>query len=189
MCIGCPAYRKLGPSPRRVSKVMSCFYHRTAHSRPPHMHDAADGADWLSDRCSVAGLYWNQEPPREAAVFVEFGVPANFELVRGLLTGDLLEVTTAIPRRSASRMWARPGSPSVDVLAVTSTSRSVSVARSPSIALGQCRTPSWSAIDPPGRQPPRLRVEGTSQPPANHAKPHEPDPQRAHQATERSCTR
>lgn len=34
---------------------MSCFYHRTAHSRPPHMHDAADGADCLSDRCSVAG--------------------------------------------------------------------------------------------------------------------------------------
>jgi len=41
----------------------------------------------------------------------------------------------------------------------------------------------------PGRQPPRLRAEGTGQPSANRAKPDKPDPQRAHRATDRSRTR
>ena len=56
-------------------------------------------------------------------------------------TGHLLEVTTGIRRCSASRMWVRPGSPPAGGLAVTSTSRSASVARSPSIAPGQARAP------------------------------------------------
>jgi hypothetical protein len=46
-------------------------------------------------------------------------------------------------------MCARLGSPSVIGLAVTSTRRSASVARSPSIVLDQHRTPGCSAIDLP----------------------------------------
>jgi hypothetical protein len=41
----------------------------------------------------------------------------------------------------------------------------------------------------PGREPPRLLIEGTGQPPPDHAEPDKPDPQRAHQTTDRSRTR
>ena len=41
----------------------------------------------------------------------------------------------------------------------------------------------------PGREPPRLLIQGTGQPPPDRAKPDKPDPQRAHQITERSRTR
>ena len=77
-------------------------------------------------------------------------------------TGHLFEVTTGIARSSASRMCAKPGSPSADGLAATSTRRSASVARSPSSALGQRCTPGSSAIDLPLEASPS--TEGRSSP-------------------------
>ena len=35
-----------------------------------------------SDRCSVVGPYRDEKPPREVAILIEFGVPANFESIR-----------------------------------------------------------------------------------------------------------
>ncbi|SRR6266566_2797852 len=36
------------------------------------------------DRWSVPGLQWNQQPPCEAGVFIEPGVPPDLELVPGM---------------------------------------------------------------------------------------------------------
>jgi hypothetical protein len=57
------------------------FIRRRSYCGRPDLPPWVRGS--LSDRCSAAGPYWNEEPPCEAVAFAELGVPANLELVRG----------------------------------------------------------------------------------------------------------
>ena len=95
---------------------------------------------------------------RDAAATCQLGKLHPVQRDRPLVRGDDRDPPPQAPRGCARR----PGSPSADGLAVTSTRRSASVARSPSMLLGQRRTPGSSAIDRPSEA--RLSADWRSRP-------------------------